>query len=180
MERALVLNASDEPLGITNSRRAAVLAMSQKADVLVASDMVLHSPSREIASPSVIRLRTYVHVPYRRPGGAPTLVGLRARDGLMCAYCTKRPGATIDHVKPRSRGGAHTWENTVAACSRCNARKANRTPAECGLTLHVTPMLPPSSIWLTLAMAEFNPNWAPYLEGIGLDLPRHARVLARV
>lgn len=169
MERALVLNASDEPLGITNARRAALLALSQKADVLVASTHVLRSASDEVVVPSVIRLRQYVRVPYRRPGGAPSLAGLRARDGQWCAYCETRPGVTIDHVVPRSKGGPHSWLNTVAACSRCNARKANRTPKEAGMTLRVVPSIPRSCIWLALAMAAPNPHWAPFLEGMGLD-----------
>jgi 5-methylcytosine-specific restriction endonuclease McrA len=177
MERALVLNASDEPLGITGARRAALLALSQKADVLVASGHVLHSPTRTIVAPSVIRLRQYVHVPYRRPGGAPSLAGLRARDGAQCAYCTKRTATTIDHVRPRSRGGAHTWENTVGSCSRCNARKANRTPQEAGMLLRVTPYVPQSHIWLALAMAEPNPTWAPFLEGMGLGQRHPVREL---
>jgi 5-methylcytosine-specific restriction endonuclease McrA len=180
MERALVLNASDEPLGITGARRAAILTMSQKADVLVSSDQVLHSPTRSIIAPSVIRLRNYVHVPYRRPGGAPSLAGLRARDGSWCAYCTKHPGATIDHVIPRSKGGTHTWDNTVASCSKCNARKSNRTPKEAGMVLHVTPFIPQSMIWLTLAMAEPNPSWVPFLKGMTLDLPSRARELSPV
>lgn len=170
MDRALVLNASDEPLGITGARRATILALTQKADVLVTSNQVYHSASAAVPVPSVIRLRQYVRVPYRRPGGAPSLAGLRARDGIWCAYCGTRPGSTIDHVMPRSRGGQHAWTNTVASCSRCNARKANRTPKEAGMALRVTPEVPQSCIWLALAMAAPNPHWTPFLEGMGLDL----------
>jgi 5-methylcytosine-specific restriction endonuclease McrA len=173
-----VLNASDEPLGITGARRAAILTLSLKADVLVASDRVLHSPTRSIIAPSVIRLRQYVHVPYRRPGGAPSLAGLRARDGALCAYCARKPATTIDHVMPRSRGGAHTWENTVGACSKCNARKSDRTLKESGMVLRVTPHVPASCIWLALAMAEPNPNWAPFLTGMGLEAKHPAREMA--
>jgi 5-methylcytosine-specific restriction endonuclease McrA len=169
MERALVLNASDEPLGITGSRRAAVLALSQKADILVDSGYLFHSATEAFSAPSVIRLRQYVHVPYRRPSNSPTLAGLKARDGQFCAYCVKRVATTIDHVRPRSRGGAHAWENTVACCTRCNARKAARTVKEAGFVLHVTPRAPTSTLWLTLAMAVPNPKWAPFLEGLGLD-----------
>lgn len=165
MERALVLNASDEPLGITNARRAAVLALSHKADILASSGRQLHSPNLTMDFPSVIRLRNYVYVPHRRPGTSPSLPGLRARDGSSCAYCGHRTATTIDHVKPRSRGGAHTWENTVAACSRCNARKSDRTPAEAGMELRVTPVAPVSVIWLALAMSDPNPAWLPYLAG---------------
>lgn len=167
MDRALVLNASDEPLGITSNRRAAVLVLSGKADALEVSNRVMHSPTFSLATPHVVRLRKFVHVPYRRPGGSPSLPGLRARDGARCAYCVKRPATTIDHVLPRSRGGEHTWLNTVGACSRCNARKSNRTPQEAGMVLRVTPYHPPSHIWLVLAMSEPHQSWSPYLRGLG-------------
>jgi 5-methylcytosine-specific restriction endonuclease McrA len=36
--------------------------------------------------------------------------------------------ATIDHVLPRSLGGAAEWHNEVAACRRCNSAKADRPP----------------------------------------------------
>jgi len=48
----------------------------------------------------------------------------------------------VDHVLPQSRGGESTWLNAVAACAPCNHRKANRTPAEAGLRLRLTPYAP--------------------------------------
>jgi 5-methylcytosine-specific restriction endonuclease McrA len=38
-------------------------------------------------------------------------------------------------VVPRSRGGESTWENLVAACTRCNNKKRDRTPREAGMQL---------------------------------------------
>jgi 5-methylcytosine-specific restriction endonuclease McrA len=43
-----------------------------------------------------------------------------------CAYCGE-PGATMDHVIALSRGGEHSEDNVVPACSTCNSRKNNRT-----------------------------------------------------
>lgn len=41
----------------------------------------------------------------------------------------KRPdAATIDHVVPRTLGGAAEWHNEVAACRTCNAAKADTPP----------------------------------------------------
>lgn len=44
-----------------------------------------------------------------------------------CYYCkcrfTKKCPATVDHVIPLSRGGAHTISNLVLACKPCNSRK---------------------------------------------------------
>lgn len=44
--------------------------------------------------------------------------------GGECAYCG-RPGCTIDHITPKSRGGQHSRENTCCACAECNGRKAS-------------------------------------------------------
>lgn len=58
------------------------------------------------------------------------------RDGYMCMLCwcpidmdAQYPdprSATIDHIIPLARGGAHTPENAQAACARCNIRKSDR------------------------------------------------------
>ena len=71
-----------------------------------------------------------------------TKSAIKARD-QMCAYCGGH-AETVDHIVPRSRGGALTWENAVAACLRCNHRKADRTPDEAGMTLLLTPHRPVS------------------------------------
>jgi hypothetical protein len=47
-----------------------------------------------------------------------------------CVYCGLPNAATVDHVIPRSRGGAHASENLVRACRRCNSQKGKRTPDE--------------------------------------------------
>lgn len=41
-----------------------------------------------------------------------------------CAYCGA-PANTLDHVKPRSKGGQTQTENLVAACRDCNRRKSS-------------------------------------------------------
>lgn len=165
--RVLVLNASDEPLAVTGLRRAVGLVLAGKADVVAAREK-LHSVTREIDLPLVVRLRSYVHVPHRRVAKGPSLAGLKARDGEWCAYCTKRPASTIDHVVPRSRGGEHLWENTVACCAKCNNRKGAKTPHEAGLRLGVTPKRPSSQLWLSIALSGFDEAWMPFVEGLGI------------
>jgi 5-methylcytosine-specific restriction endonuclease McrA len=45
-----------------------------------------------------------------------------------CAYCLKpTPRPTIDHMVPLCRGGEHTVENVVPACSYCNTSKGARS-----------------------------------------------------
>ena len=85
----------------------------------------------------------YAKVPVHRPK-----FGFRAlweRDGGRCQYSGRKltPGeANIDHVIPRSRGGATSWENCVLADQRVNHRKGDRTPEEAGLRLARDPRPP--------------------------------------
>lgn len=138
-EAVLVLNACTTPLRYVSWQRAISAVVAEQA-VIVESD-----PERAVRSayaafewPTVIMLKAYVHVPYVGYGGDPfgraTSAAVFARDGNRCAYCGK-PGDTIDHVQPKSRGGADTWENQVTACFDCNQAKGNRTPAEAGMKL---------------------------------------------
>lgn len=47
------------------------------------------------------------------------------RDGFRCHWCGA-PAQLADHVVPLALGGETTLENLVAACRRCNARRATR------------------------------------------------------
>ena len=142
MGQVLVLNASYEPLNITTWRRALVMMIKGKAESLE------QDTSREIRRgthlPTVIRLRQYVHVPFRQ---LPlTRRNLFQRDHQTCQYCGSRDQPlSIDHVVPRSRGGSDTWENVTTACLSCNVRKGNRTPKEASMPLHRAPHRPLSS-----------------------------------
>jgi 5-methylcytosine-specific restriction endonuclease McrA len=86
--------------------------------------------------PCVIRLRQYRRLPSR----IQTLSrkNILIRDGYVCQYCGEKflsGELELEHVIPRARGGLSTWENLVAACRDCNARKADGTPAEAGMKL---------------------------------------------
>jgi 5-methylcytosine-specific restriction endonuclease McrA len=92
--------------------------------------------------PTVVRLVSYVVTRWRHSRGpAWSRAGVLARDRGRCGYCG-RPASTIDHVLPRSRGGANTWLNTVAACGGCNQRKGDRTPSEARMPLRTAPAVP--------------------------------------
>lgn len=162
--RVLLLNATYEPLTALPMRRAVVMLVRGKADVVHddPGGLVIHSATRAIAVPSVIRLRTYVRVPYR--ARIPlSRAALMHRDRNHCAYCGSKAD-TVDHVVPRSRGGQHTWENCVAACSTCNHRKADKLLAELGWKLRLVPVTPKGQHWRLLSgVKEFDPAWARYL-----------------
>ncbi len=163
--RALILNASHQPLCVVPVRRALVLTLKGKAEVLHTNGLVFRSEHREIAAPSVVRLNYFVKVPYR----ARASLSRRAvfiRDNFECQYCG-RPAENVDHVVPRSRGGAHAWDNVVAACRPCNARKENRSPADVGLRLRTTPSAPHDSVWIAVAADRMDPVWEQYLRPFG-------------
>lgn len=161
MGRALVLNATYEPLCVVPIRRAVVLVLKQKAEILHEDGGALHSERMSVAIPSVIRLKYFVRVPLR----ARASLSRRAvfiRDHHQCQYCGSA-AENVDHVMPRSRGGTHTWDNVVAACKRCNSRKENRLPHEVGLTLRSTPRAPHDSVWIVVAVGRVDPRWTQYL-----------------
>lgn len=170
---ALLINADYTPLRIIDTRRAVVLVMAEKAEVLEAGDDAYHSARASVPVPEVIRLRKYVQVPYTARIALSNAAVLR-RDEHRCAYCipenhrgerqwAPRRGTTVDHVHPRSRGGRHTWTNVVAACRPCNARKAAHTLAEMDWVLAFKPYVPTGTYWLLMGIREANPTWAPYL-----------------
>lgn len=133
-----LLNASYEPLGRVSFKHAVRMLFREVALVEEQHGDRMIGPH---PWPRVIRLVRYVAAHWlHRPAGY-SRTGVLTRDRHRCAYCG-RPAATVDHVVPQSRGGETTWVNAVAACAPCNHRKANRTPAEAGLRLRLTPYAP--------------------------------------
>jgi 5-methylcytosine-specific restriction endonuclease McrA len=94
--------------------------------------------------PIVVRLVRYVEQRwlYSRTRATYSREGVLLRDRGQCAYCGRFAATTMDHVLPRSRGGATSWVNAVAACEPCNARKGDRTPDEASMPLRWTPYVP--------------------------------------
>ncbi len=130
----LVLNQNYEPLNICNVRRAIVLVIDGKAEVLEEYNLALRSACAEFASPSVIRLVYMIKRP--RPKVKLTRKEIFIRDDHTCQYCGKRTGdLTLDHIHPRSKGGQHTWLNLVSACRFCNHRKGGKSLAEARMQL---------------------------------------------
>lgn len=161
MPEALVLNATYEPLCVVSSRRATVLVLSAKAISVADGEQVLHSERTAVLVPAVVRLTRFVKVPYR--ASVPiTRKGVLARDGHRCVYCGAA-ATSLDHVIPRSRGGAHTWENVVAACGRCNHQKADRHLHDLGWRLGVPPRAPSGPNWRVLGHRRMDPRWLPFL-----------------
>jgi 5-methylcytosine-specific restriction endonuclease McrA len=167
LERALVLNASYQPICVVPARRAVVLVLKEKADVLVAGTKLMRGASLALTAPSVIKLRYFVKVPIRARS-ALSRRGVFVRDDYTCQYCGAA-AENVDHVIPRSRGGQHVWENVVAACRRCNSRKEDRLLHEAGFRLKREPRAPRETLWIVIALGRIEPDWEPYLGLDGLD-----------
>jgi 5-methylcytosine-specific restriction endonuclease McrA len=157
----LVLNATYEPLTVVPIRRAIVLVLAEKAEIVEFGDTELRSARRSIRLPRVVRLIRYVRVPYRHSAPFSRRAVLQ-RDRFRCAYCGER-ASTIDHVVPRSRGGRDGFDNCVAACGPCNTRKGDRLLVELGWTLPRPPTAPRVTGWLVIGVAVPDPTWEPYL-----------------
>jgi 5-methylcytosine-specific restriction endonuclease McrA len=146
-QEVLVLNNSYEVLNITSGKRAIVLLLKQKAEVL---------------SHCTIRLVQYVRVPLSKLSREkPTKAGIYHRDGHRCQYCGSTRSLTIDHVLPRSRGGDDTWENLVVCCSPCNVRKGDRLLEHTGMVLKSRPKTPPNKVH-TYVVESGNSDWLRY------------------
>jgi 5-methylcytosine-specific restriction endonuclease McrA len=158
-----VLNASYEPLNICTWRRAVVLLMKGKAEQIEHNGKLIYT---NLPVPTVIRLRSYVKIPYKEISLSRR--NLLHRDNYTCQYCgDRRHDLTIDHIVPRSKGGTDSWENVVAACLKCNVKKGDRTPKEANMVMNTTPRRPPSHVYFEIskhaASGEF--SWKKYVIG---------------
>lgn len=139
---ALALNANYQPvsafpLSIWPFEKTLIKVVTGKVDVVETHDVVLRSAKFEYRPPSVVVVKKFVRqaqtVRFNR-------MNLFIRDNFTCQYCGKcLPSGelTFDHVVPRADGGRTSWENIVAACVPCNARK--------GSSRSMKPMAPPKA-----------------------------------
>lgn len=164
----LLLNATFEPLRVISWQRAVCLVMQDMAEIVEHGDGEIRSPSVSVPMPDVVRLTRFVKVPYRARIPLNTR-NVLARDRHRCAYCDKRRGATMDHIVPRSRGGAHRWENVVASCRKCNNTKDDKLLSELAphwpegrWDLRFEPTVPKGDLIVAWGVAP-KESWVPYL-----------------
>ncbi len=158
----LVLNLNYVPVNVCTVRRAIVLVTKGKAELLENHQGYLHTVSQDIDAPSVIRLAYMVKRPFLPRKLSKKEVFLR--DKFTCQYCGKKVhDLTLDHVIPRRQQGAHTWENVVTACNRCNLHKAGRTPAEAKMRLGRVPRAPDPNPYLILQNRVILDDWEIYI-----------------
>jgi 5-methylcytosine-specific restriction endonuclease McrA len=189
LERAtLVLNRNWQPIHVTTVVRALVMLWNDTAKVVEPGEYRLYTWEEWaelgplLDGPCIRSARARLRVPevvclahYNRlPSSAVTFSrrNVARRDHHTCQYCGTQPGReqiTIDHVIPRSQAGVSSWTNCVAACTSCNARKANRTPEQAGMNLRRRPIRPE---WKPLYAAHGAciESWSQFLEGSPLQM----------
>ena len=138
----LVLNATYEPINVCTVRRAAVLLLKEKAELVERALWELRSEHTALPRPVVIRLVATSTSRATRSRRKITRRAVFARDGWTCQYCGTRSNLTVDHVIPRSKGGDSSWENIVASCAPCNRRKGDRLPAQADMHPRRKPRAP--------------------------------------
>lgn len=181
-ERTLVLNRSWMAVNVTSVRRALTLAYLGCARIVepntfdtydfeqwmmlraTTKDRAIRTVTSSIRVPELIVLQTFdqqpvLRVPFSRRN-------LFLRDNYRCQYCSIRASSSelsIDHVLPRSRGGASSWSNCVLACYSCNVRKGNRTPMEAGMRLLRQPSQPRWPIYVALGLNRKMESWQRFV-----------------
>ncbi len=159
----LVLNATFEPINVCTVRRAVVLLLKEKAEVIERSEWELHSATRTMSRPVVIRLVSYVRIPRDTHRRKITRRAVFARDNWTCQYCGARANLTVDHVIPRSKGGGSSWDNIVASCAPCNRRKGDALPRQVGMQLRKKPHTPSATVFIHVASPTIPVAWQAYL-----------------
>lgn len=180
----LVLNRFFAPVCLTTARRAILLLYGGAAHALDETgdlygfpewsqlparhvDDIVPTVSGGLRVPRVLHLLRYERNP--RVDIRLTRKNLLLRDDYSCQYCGVKPclrDLNVDHVLPRSRGGADSWENLVISCRRCNLVKGHRTPEEAGMRLRAHPNKPRWSTTKHILLSAKQPysEWTPFLQ----------------
>jgi 5-methylcytosine-specific restriction endonuclease McrA len=158
----LILNGHYEPLTVCPAKRALILVVVGRAEMVEASQYSIRSAMAVWPIPSIIRIARAVR-PHRR-AVALSKKNVLKRDGHRCQYCGSTQGKmTTDHVIPRSQGGAESWRNLVCACAGCNRRKGNRTPQQAGMNLLRAPSIPRGVGAVAVLGSLPDPSWRAFL-----------------
>lgn len=132
---ALLLDSSFRPISFVNLKRLVSLVFRDCVEIVSHwEDEASYIPGGKL--PSVLRLirsdlgnkvfKTKERKIYSRRI-------IFARDGYRCQYCTaelNHKNATIDHIMPKAAGGPNSWQNCVACCRECNAKKGSKIGLE--------------------------------------------------
>lgn len=176
----LVLNKNYQPVAVARVGRAFSLLFSGVVKALddeyrtfdydswaelAADGEAVHTTRHALRVPKVIVLQAYNRMPRSRIRFSRNNVYLR--DDFTCQFCNvrfTRSSLNLDHVIPRAQGGRTCWENVVCSCIKCNTTKADRTPAQAGMTLRKVPARPTWSELSPLSMRTPPKEWLPFID----------------
>ena len=140
METILVLNSDYTPLNITTFKRAIILVIKGKAEIIKNDVDIIRTETTNYAKPLIIRLLNYIS--HKMKNFRVNRQRLYKRDNNECAYCGSKKELTIDHIIPKSRGGKNSWSNLITCCLPCNLKKGDKTPDEAKMALRFMPKTP--------------------------------------
>jgi len=181
----LVLNRNWTVIGTTTVKEAIVLMMRGNAKGLCTTSFVVYewdkwieegenlpdvehhikTSSASVPAPQVVILTNYNNL--HKTSIKFSNRGVYRRDRFICQYCNGRKRTddlSIDHVIPRSKSGATSWENCVTACVICNNRKSDKTPRQAGMTLTNKPKRPAWSPVIHIQKEKRPEAWKPLLK----------------
>lgn len=161
MIKTLLLNDDFQIIAFITERKAVKLLFKGKVEVISGwNGRKICSSSGYIEHPATLKMKYHVALRPTKLTFSRKLV-LR-RDEYTCCYCYKKykhSSLTIDHVIPKSVGGANSFTNCVTACISCNRKKRNRTPEQAGMTLKKAPTAPNKYLCYFPGEIEWHDNW---------------------
>ena len=161
LPKVLLLNYSYEPIMVVSIKKAIILHVLEKVDMVEKSDKYINSLYLSIPIPYVVKLKNYLYVKPKQL--ALTRNNIIKRDDSECQYCGKKASAmTIDHVIPKDKGGKDKWDNLVAACKKCNIYKGNFLLDELDMKLIKKPSQPSYLLHLQKYKSK-HPSWDQYI-----------------
>jgi|TARA_R110002167_G_scaffold27314_1_gene92990 hypothetical protein len=156
--KILVLNSDMQPLNITSLQRGFNLVFSGKAEIVKydESNPIVTSIG-EYLRPLIIKLVSYVYLPFRRIPLSRN--NIYRRDGYVCMYCSSKENLTLDHVTPKCKGGKNEWENLVTCCKKCNSKKGDKKLEQSGMKLKFKPYKPTLSQFAMMVREDYESEY---------------------
>lgn len=127
------------------------------------TDSVIRTPFLVIKIPTVIIVKTYNRVTFKRR--TLSLDAIRERDNNICQYTGRKLSkseGSIDHIVAKSRGGKDSWDNLVYCDRKVNIRKGNKTLKESGLKLIREPA-EPLPLLASMVIKPAHKDWSLFL-----------------
>jgi len=157
-KQVLLLNFDQSPINVININKAYKLILKNKvyADFDGEDCHEIQLVCKKIKIPKILILKYYIKLPHKKV--APSRKNIFKRDSYCCQYCgidLCDGTATVDHVTPKSRGGASSWTNLVTSCKKCNLLKGNKTPKEAKMLLKSKPKEPQYGFFIESMMISF-------------------------